>query len=64
MRFRGVHFIRSHQSDSIKLPSLQVQMIYEHYDTPVEGVVFLTVDVQTRVVCATGSFDITKNMKT
>jgi len=59
-----VHFIRFHQSDSIKLPSLQVQMIYGHYDTLVEGVVFLTADVQTRVVCATRSFDITENMKT
>ena len=55
----------SHQSDSIKLAlTLQVQMIYGHHDTLVEGVVFLTADVQTRVVCATGSFDITENMKT
>lgn len=39
-------------------------MIHRHNDTPVEGVVFLTADVQTRVVCATRSFDITENMKT
>lgn len=45
-------------------PPPQVQMIYGHHDMLVEGVVFLTADVQTRVVCATGSFDITENMKT
>lgn len=45
-------------------PPLQVQMIYGHHDTLVEGVVFLSADVQTRVVCATGSFDIAENMKT
>lgn len=59
-----MHFICFHQSDSIKLPPLQVQMIYEHHDMLVEGVVFLNANVQTRVVCATGSFDITENMKT
>lgn len=54
-------FIRATPLNS---PPLQVQMIYGHHDTLVEGVVFLTADVQTRVVCATGSFDITENMKT
>lgn len=62
-----------HQKDSIKAPppnpnppltSPQVQMIHGLHNTLVEGVVFLRAAVQTRVVHATGSFDIAVNMKT
>lgn len=48
----------------LNTPLFQVQMMYGHHDTLVEGVVFLTADVQTRLVCATGSLDIAENMKT
>lgn len=55
-----------HQSNSIRspYPPLQIQMIYGRHYTSLEGVVFLTAAVQTSVVHATGSFDITENMKT